>query len=115
MRMPDLRLTVGHKTSYDTHLSYEIPIDVGRNIMKVLKFAPKSCVKPYFKQNCNTFVDMSQELEYCKTVVLSVTDEQGLYTIMDELLPATRNNHPGMRRAAVTFLFVYCSQTKTGE
>lgn len=53
-----------------------------------------------------------QELQYCQTVVLSVKDEAGLQTIIDELLPALRDKNPGMRRASATMLHVFCSRTK---
>ena len=53
-----------------------------------------------------------QELQYCQTVVLSVKDEAGLQTIIDELLPALRDKNPGMRRASATMIHVFCSRTK---
>ncbi|XP_038061522.1 eIF-2-alpha kinase activator GCN1-like [Patiria miniata] len=53
-----------------------------------------------------------EELQHCQTVVLSVKDELGLQIIMDEILPATKSPSAGVRRAAATILFVYCSQTK---
>ncbi|XP_033627513.1 eIF-2-alpha kinase activator GCN1-like [Asterias rubens] len=53
-----------------------------------------------------------EELQHCQTVVLSVKDEQGLQITMDEIIPATKSSSAGVRRAAATLLYVYCSQTK---
>ena len=53
-----------------------------------------------------------QELQYCYSVVLSVVDEMGVRTIMDELLSATNNPSSAVRCAAITILFAYCDQTK---
>ena len=55
---------------------------------------------------------MFQELEYCETVVLSVADDQGVRTVMDELLTQinTKENH--LRYSAVTILHVFCANTK---
>ena len=39
-------------------------------------------------------------------------DELGLQIIMEEILPATKSPNAGVRRAAATILYVYCSQTK---
>ncbi|ESO82427.1 hypothetical protein LOTGIDRAFT_223326 [Lottia gigantea] len=55
--------------------------------------------------------DEKQELEYCRTVVLSVKDYHGIRTIMDELLQASSNKDPNCCASAVSILFSFCSQT----
>ncbi|XP_067121067.1 stalled ribosome sensor GCN1 [Centruroides vittatus] len=52
------------------------------------------------------------ELEYCQAVVLSVTDELGVRTIIDHLLEAARSESVAQRRAAVALLYTYCYQSK---
>ncbi|XP_050410272.2 eIF-2-alpha kinase activator GCN1 [Patella vulgata] len=56
--------------------------------------------------------DEDQELQYCKTVVLSVKDYHGIRTIMEELLSATNNKDADSCSAAVTILHSFCSQTE---
>lgn len=51
-------------------------------------------------------------MEYCQVVVLAVTDSQGVHTIMDELMEATKDKRVGVRRAATMLLFSYCSHSK---
>ncbi|XP_063238170.1 stalled ribosome sensor GCN1 isoform X2 [Bacillus rossius redtenbacheri] len=53
----------------------------------------------------------AQELEYCQAVVLSVTDEVGIRTVMDQLMEATRADDAELRRAAVTLLCAFCRHT----
>ena len=56
----------------------------------------------------------SQELEYCKCVVLSVEDEMGVRTIMEELLYAVVhevNNH-ALCTASVLILHAFCANTQ---
>lgn len=55
-----------------------------------------------------------QELEYCKKVVLSVTDEIGVRTIMEDLLSNINNAVPDNAKqswAVVTMLQTFCSST----
>ncbi|XP_077995202.1 stalled ribosome sensor GCN1-like [Glandiceps talaboti] len=56
----------------------------------------------------------TENLKHCQTLVLSVTDDHGVRTIMDELLGATsrKNTSSGMRKAAVTILNELCTQSK---
>ncbi|KAL3857310.1 hypothetical protein ACJMK2_011991 [Sinanodonta woodiana] len=54
----------------------------------------------------------AQELEYCKTVVLSVDDDFGVRTIMEELLTASNTPTPDLCRAAVSILQSFCENTK---
>ncbi|XP_021942062.1 eIF-2-alpha kinase activator GCN1, partial [Zootermopsis nevadensis] len=53
----------------------------------------------------------AQELEYCQAVVLSVTDEVGIRTIMDQLMESTRSDKVELRRSAVTLLCAFCRHT----
>lgn len=52
------------------------------------------------------------ELEYCQAVVLSVTDEAGVRTLMDLLMEATRSDKVEVRRSAATLLCAFCSHTR---
>lgn len=54
----------------------------------------------------------SQELDYCRVVLLSVHDEQGVRAIMDELLSSTKSERTSVRRAAVALLSGFCAHTK---
>ncbi|XP_016837247.1 eIF-2-alpha kinase activator GCN1 [Nasonia vitripennis] len=56
--------------------------------------------------------DEMQELEYCQTVVLSITDETGVRTVMDQLMEATRSEDPSRRRSAATLLCAFCRDTR---
>ncbi|XP_049938173.1 eIF-2-alpha kinase activator GCN1 [Schistocerca serialis cubense] len=53
----------------------------------------------------------AQELEYCQAVVLSVTDEVGIRTIMDQLMESTRSDKVEVRRSSVTLLCAFCRHT----
>ncbi|KAM0733122.1 Stalled ribosome sensor GCN1 [Formica fusca] len=53
-----------------------------------------------------------QELEYCQAVVLSVTDEVGVRTVMDQLMEATRAEDLSKRRSAATLLCAFCRDTR---
>lgn len=53
-----------------------------------------------------------QELEYCQAVILSVTDEVGIRTVMDQLMEATRADDPSRRRSAATLLCAFCRDTR---
>jgi hypothetical protein len=52
-----------------------------------------------------------QELEYCQAVVLSVTDEVGIRTIMDQLMESTRSDKVELRRSSVMLLCAFCRHT----
>ncbi|CAG5089337.1 Similar to Gcn1: eIF-2-alpha kinase activator GCN1 (Mus musculus) [Cotesia congregata] len=54
----------------------------------------------------------AQELEYCQAVVLSVTDEVGVRTVMDQLMDATKAEDPSRRRGAATLLCAFCRDTR---
>lgn len=44
-------------------------------------------------------------------MVLSVTDELGIRTIMDQLMESTRSEKTEVRRSAVTLLYCFCRHT----
>lgn len=54
----------------------------------------------------------SQQLEYCQAVVLSVSDEVGVRTILDQLLEYTRSESVEQRRSAATLLCAFCATTR---
>lgn len=51
------------------------------------------------------------EMEYCQAVVLSVSDEVGVRTIMDTLMESTKSPQTDVRRAAATLLCAFCSHS----
>ena len=53
-----------------------------------------------------------QELEYCQAVILSITDEVGVRTVMDQLMDATKAEDPSRRRSAATLLCAFCRDTR---
>ncbi|KAK3760896.1 hypothetical protein RRG08_042111 [Elysia crispata] len=54
----------------------------------------------------------AQELEYCKSVVLSVEDEMGVRTIMEDLLSVvTHNTDAPVCTAGVLILHTFCANT----
>ncbi|XP_044271833.1 eIF-2-alpha kinase activator GCN1 [Tribolium madens] len=54
----------------------------------------------------------AQQLEYCQAVVLSVSDEVGIRTVIDTMLENTRNENADQRRAAATLLCGFCANSK---
>ncbi|KAJ1530782.1 hypothetical protein ONE63_005633 [Megalurothrips usitatus] len=54
----------------------------------------------------------AQEMEYCQAVVLSVTDEVGVRTIVDSLLESSRSENAACRRSATALLCAFCGQTR---
>lgn len=53
----------------------------------------------------------NQELEYCQAVILSVSDEVGVRTIMDTLMDSTKSDQTEVRRAAATLLCAFCTHS----
>ncbi|XP_065077571.1 stalled ribosome sensor GCN1 [Ochlerotatus camptorhynchus] len=53
----------------------------------------------------------AQELEYCQAVILSVSDEVGIRTIMDTVMESTKSNIPETRKAAATLLCAFCTHS----
>lgn len=56
--------------------------------------------------------DEMQELEYCQAVVLSIVDEVGVRTVMDQLMDATKSDDVSKRRSAATLLCAFCRDTR---
>lgn len=54
----------------------------------------------------------AQEIEYCQTVILSVTDDVGIRTIIDTLIYSTKNENAPTRRSAAFLLSSFCIHTK---
>ena len=53
-----------------------------------------------------------QELEYCRNVVMSVEDDFGVRTIMEELLSASASKEADRCRASLTILHAFCENTR---
>ncbi|XP_014232646.1 eIF-2-alpha kinase activator GCN1 [Trichogramma pretiosum] len=56
--------------------------------------------------------DEMQELEYCQAVILSITDDSGVRTVMDQLMEATRSEELARRKSAATLLCAFCRETR---
>lgn len=63
-------------------------------------------------QDCFGTEHEKEELEGASSLVLSVEDDAGIRTIMDELMAASKDPVPGMRRAAVSLMHTFCQETK---
>ncbi|EDW83946.2 uncharacterized protein Dwil_GK13410 [Drosophila willistoni] len=50
----------------------------------------------------------AQELEYCQTVILSVTDEVGIRTIMDTLMVSAKSDDLCTRKSSASLLSAFC-------
>lgn len=50
----------------------------------------------------------SLELEYCQTVILSVTDEVGIRTIMDTLMVSAKSDNVCTRKSSASLLSAFC-------
>lgn len=55
--------------------------------------------------------DEAQELEYCQAVILSVSDEVGIRTIMDTVMESTKSDNSETRKAAATLLCAFCTHS----
>lgn len=53
----------------------------------------------------------AQETEYCQAVVLSVSDEVGIRTIMDILMESTKSIDTNTRRSAAVLLCAFCTHS----
>ncbi|XP_032593563.1 eIF-2-alpha kinase activator GCN1 [Drosophila grimshawi] len=53
-------------------------------------------------------VNELQELEYCQTVILSVTDEVGIRTIMDTLMVSAKSDNSCTRKSSASLLSAFC-------
>lgn len=54
----------------------------------------------------------AEELEYCQAVVLSVADEVGIRTIMDQLMENTKSEKVELRKSATTLLCAFCANSR---
>uniref|UniRef100_W8CCK9 Translational activator GCN1 n=1 Tax=Ceratitis capitata TaxID=7213 RepID=W8CCK9_CERCA len=52
-----------------------------------------------------------RELDYCQAVILSVTDEVGIRTIVDTLMVSAKSDHINTRKSASSLLFVFCTHS----
>ncbi|XP_075147200.1 lethal (3) 80Fj isoform X2 [Haematobia irritans] len=52
-----------------------------------------------------------QELEYCQTVVLSVSDDVGIRTIMDTLMSSAKSDNLATRKSSASLLSAFCIHT----
>lgn len=53
----------------------------------------------------------AQELEYCQTVVLSVSDDAGIRTIMDTLMASAKSDNISTRKSSASLLSAFCIHT----
>jgi hypothetical protein len=56
--------------------------------------------------------DFSQELDYCERMILTITEEQGVRLLIDELLGHTKTDKIDLKRASVKLLSIFCIHTK---
>ncbi|XP_011194571.1 eIF-2-alpha kinase activator GCN1 [Zeugodacus cucurbitae] len=52
-----------------------------------------------------------QELDYCQAVILSVTDEIGVRTIVDTLMMSAKSDSINIRKSASSLLCVFCTHS----
>ena len=53
----------------------------------------------------------SQEMEYCQNVILAVSDEVGIRTVMDTLMDASKSKQLDTKKAAATLLCAFCTHS----
>merc|ERR1719431_1608676 len=54
----------------------------------------------------------SVAFEGTKTLILSVEDDVGVHVIIDELIAASRNQNPGIRKVSANLLAMFCKESK---
>lgn len=54
----------------------------------------------------------AQELENCNRIILTVTDDLAVRTLIDDLLENSKSDNAKLKRAAVTLLSVFCVHSK---
>lgn len=70
-------------------------------------------ILPAMFQAINAEGDSSEvAFEGTKTLILSVEDEQGIHVIIDELVAASRNQTPGIRKVSANLLAMFCKESK---
>lgn len=57
--------------------------------------------------------DEKQESKNCQAIVLSIVDEQGSITVVEQLLQTSRHSNVLMRRASLVLLNAFCHQSKS--
>lgn len=53
----------------------------------------------------------TQELEYCQAVILSVSDDVGIRTIMDILMSSAKSDNMSTRKSSASLLAAFCMHT----
>lgn len=74
------------------------------------KFLPK--ILPSILKSLSASIgtpEENQETEYCQLVVLAVSDDAGIRTVIDTLMETSKSNQLEMRKAAATLLCAFCS------
>ncbi|XP_053962827.1 eIF-2-alpha kinase activator GCN1 isoform X1 [Anastrepha ludens] len=56
-------------------------------------------------------INEQQELDYCQAVILSVTDESGIRTIVDTLMASAKSNNVNTRKSASSLLAAFCTHS----
>lgn len=87
-----------------SHLSAVAGESLSRHLPKILP-----ALLTAFSASLDT-PKQQEELEHCQAVVLSVVDEAGVQTVVEQLLAGARQ--PGQRRAAVALLCAFCAHTR---
>lgn len=74
------------------------------------KFLPK-ILPAILKALSTSFgsAEENDEIEYCQQVVLAVSDDVGIRTVIDTLMETSRSNQLEMRRAAAILLCAFCN------
>ncbi|XP_029194337.2 eIF-2-alpha kinase activator GCN1-like [Acropora millepora] len=62
-------------------------------------------------QDCFGTEHEKEELEGASSLVLSVEDDVGIRTIVDELMSTSKHPEAGMRRASISLLYTFCEKT----
>ncbi|KAL1482616.1 hypothetical protein MTO96_033684, partial [Rhipicephalus appendiculatus] len=76
----------------------------------VLPYLIPQLTTPPVNTKALSHLSAQEELEHCQAVVLSVVDEAGVQTVVEQLLAGARQ--PGQRRAAVALLCAFCAHTR---
>jgi hypothetical protein len=74
------------------------------------KFLPK--ILPSILKSLSEAIGTSeenQETEYCQLVILAVSDDAGIRTIIDTLMETSRSNQIAMKKSAATLLCAFCN------
>ncbi|XP_077511063.1 lethal (3) 80Fj [Amblyomma americanum] len=87
-----------------SHLSAVAGESLSRHLPKILP-----ALLTAFSASLDT-PKQQEELEHCQAVVLSVADEAGVQTVVEQLLAGARQ--PNQRRAAVALLCAFCAHAR---